>query len=82
MEDGNDGVICDKGMYAGRFINISAGKKIYLLDYLVGRLWQTSITKWNCCSFFACSRDEIAIIELNDEKLSVDGNFALMGLGD
>ncbi len=83
MEDGNDGVICDKGMfYAGAgSLDISAKMQKNISAGLFGGegLWQTSITGSGIAVLFSpVPEDEITIIELNNEKLSVDGNFALM----
>ena len=83
MEDGNEGVICDKGMfYAGAgSLDISAKLQKNISASLFGGegLWQTSITGNGIAVLYSpVPEDEITIIELNNEKLSVDGNFALM----
>ena len=86
MGEGNDGLICDKGMfYAGPAILISVQKckKVFLLVRWVEKdgfklaLQGTGIA----VLFSPVPQEEITIVELNDEKLSVDGNFALMRTG-
>jgi uncharacterized protein (AIM24 family) len=86
MSDGNDGLICDKGMfYAGAGdLDISAKmQKSVSAGAMGGEGWfQTSITGTGIAVLFSpVPQEEITIVELNDEKLSVDGNFALMRTG-
>lgn len=83
INEGDEGVICDKGMfYAGAgSLDISAKMQKNISAGLAGGegWFQTSITGSGIAVLFSpVPEDEITIIELNNEKLSVDGNFALM----
>ena len=73
MEDGNEGVICDKGMfYAGAgSLDISAKLQKNISASLFGGegLWQTSITGNGIAVLYSpVPEDEITIIELNNEN--------------
>lgn len=79
----NPGLICDKGMfYAGAGqMNISAKMQGKLSAGLFGGegWFQTHITGNGIAVLYVpVPKEEIMRYTLNDEKLSVDGNFALM----
>ena len=75
MSDGNDGLICDKGMfYAGAGdLDISAKmQKSVSAGAMGGEGWfQTSITGTGIAVLFSpVPQEEITIVELNDENLA------------
>lgn len=79
----NPGLICDKGMfYAGAGnLNISAKMQGKLSAGLFGGegWFQTHMTGEGVAILYVpVPKEEIMRYTLNDEKLSVDGNFALM----
>ena len=79
----NPGIICDKGMfYAGSGdMNISAKMQGKLsAGFFGGEGWfQTHISGNGVAILYVpVPKEEIMRYTLNDEKLSVDGNFALM----
>ena len=83
IERGSPGVLCDKGMfYAGTSsLDIGASLQRNVSSGLLGGegWWQTSIKGSGVAVMFSpVPVREIRRIDLHDEKLSVDGNFALM----
>jgi len=83
LKSGDEGVICDKGMfYAGAgSLDIGASMQRNLSSGLMGGegWWQTSITGTGVAILFSpVPVEEIDRININNEKVSVDGNFALM----
>jgi len=83
IEEDSPGVICDKGMfYAGTSnLDVSASLQKNVSSGLFGGegLWQTSIKGDGVAVLFSpVPVEEVKKINLKDEKLSVDGNFALM----
>jgi len=83
LEPENEGIICDKGMfYAGAGnLDISAKMQKNVSSAVFGGegLFQTYISGEGIAVLFSpVPSSEITVVELNDEKLSVDGNFALM----
>lgn len=87
IEEGSPGVICDKGMfYAGTAdleIGASAQKNISSALFGGEGLFQTSITGTGIAVLYSpVPMQEVQKIQLKDEKLSVDGNFALMRSGN
>lgn len=87
LDDDSPGVICDKGMfYAGTSdLDIGASIQKNISSGLFGGegLWQTSIKGSGVAILFSpVPVHEIKKINLNGEKLSVDGNFALMRSAD
>ena len=83
LEDGDPGLICDKGMFYAGTSNLDIGATLQknISSGLFGGegWWQTSITGSGVAVLFSpVPVQEVQKINLNNEKLSVDGNFALM----
>jgi len=83
IEEGSPGIICDKGMfYAGTSkLDVSAAMQKNISSGLFGGegWWQTSIKGTGVAVLFSpVPVQEVQRINLNNDKLSVDGNFALM----
>ena len=83
IEEDSPGVICDKSMfYAGTtHLDISSSMQKNISSMMFGGegLFQTSIKGSGIAVLFSpVPLQEVQKIQLNDEKLSVDGNFALM----
>jgi len=83
IDGSSPGVICDKGMfYAGTSdLDIGASIQKNVSSALFGGegFWQTSIKGQGIAILFSpVPVQEIKKINLNGDKLSVDGNFALM----
>lgn len=77
------GVVCDKGMFYAGVGNLDVGASIQknVSSGLLGGegWWQTSITGTGIAILFSpVPSEEVEQIQLNNDKLSVDGNFALM----
>ena len=83
IEEGSPGVICDKGMFYAGTSNLDIGAAIQknISSGLFGGegWWQTSIKGTGVAVLFSpVPVQEVQRIDLKDDKLSVDGNFALM----
>lgn len=82
-KDDTSGVICDKGMFYAGTSNLDIGASIQT-NISAGLLggegwWQTSIKGTGVAVLFSpVPIHEVNKIDLHDDKLSVDGNFALM----
>lgn len=83
IEEGDDGIICDKKMfYAGtNNLDIGASLQKNVSSALFGGegLWQTSINGVGIAILYSpVPAEEVAEYKIDGDKLSVDGNFALM----
>ena len=87
VEENSPGVICDKGMFYAGTTNLDIGaamQKNVSSGLLGGEGWfQTSIKGSGVAVLFSpVPMQEVQKIQLNNDKLSVDGNFALMRTAD
>ena len=83
IKEGDDGIICDKKMfYAGtNNLDIGASLQKNVSSALFGGegFWQTSINGVGIAILYSpVPAEEVAEYKIDGDKLSVDGNFALM----
>ncbi len=83
MGEGDEGVICDKKMFYAGTNNLDIGAVIQknISSALFGGegLWQTSINGDGIAVLYSpVPAEEVTEYEIDGDKLSVDGNFALM----
>ena len=83
IEEGDDGIICDKKMFYAGTNNLDIGSALQknVSSALFGGegLWQTSINGVGIAILYSpVPAEEVAEYKIDGDKLSVDGNFALM----
>jgi len=83
IEEGDDGIICDKKMFYAGTNNLDIGSALQknVSSALFGGegFWQTSINGVGIAILYSpVPAEEVAEYKIDGDKLSVDGNFALM----
>ena len=83
IEEGDDGIICDKKMFYAGTNNLDIGSALQknVSSALFGGegFWQTSINGVGIAILYSpVPAEEVAEYKIEGDKLSVDGNFALM----